>query len=328
VFRTATVKTVFDIPAFATRFKNLELLATKENCSPLQLLKRTPGSDELVDLAPLCPQCRNAAEKGEAFCGGCHIRKISFHTFVMNEELHKLESQLDFFDKLMQLSAALTAMQSFSREITHMLELVDSQFCELDVYVLNTRYGRKFRFVKKRYLALMPLLRHRCKAQLTRLEFLWLSYVEGSFCDVEAPDQLFRSIESPARQQRLWRALGDVASEFCAVAKVDLIRQVFMVMDCLMQVSRMSVDTQVVEQVLKYLLKVCCRVGIISTVIVMSAAFMQDSEFRKLCTHDELTVWFLLEGVVLTLIARDEALSVLVMSLQEEIIGQKYLPQN
>jgi undecaprenyl pyrophosphate phosphatase UppP len=247
---------------------------------------------------------------------------------VVNEEVHKLEGQLDFFERLMQLLAALAVMRSFSREITNMLELVDSRFCEVDAYVLNTRYGRKFRFVKGRYLALMPLLRRDSLAKLTRLDELWRSLVDTSFYDVEAPDQMFRSMENPARQWRLSRAVGDVATEFDIIPKVDLIRQVFMVMDCLMQVSWMSNDPRVVEQILKYLLKLCSRVGIISTVVVMSAALMQDKEFQKLCSHDELAVWLVFEGVVMTLMAKDEALSALAMSLRDEILNQRDIPQS
>jgi hypothetical protein len=304
------------------RFKNLEPLAEVENCRPLQLLKRATDSEELVDLRPLCPQFRNAAEKSELFCGGCEIPRISFHTFVMNEALHKLESQLEFFEKLMRRLAALAVMRSVLREITNLHEMIESQFCDLDLRVLQTRYGRKFHFVKRRYLALMPFLRHHCTAPLTHLEALWQSCLATSFDDVEAPAQLFRSIESPERQRRLCSAVKDVATEFNMIPKVDLISQVFMVMDCLLQISRISADFHVVKQILKYLLKLCNRVGIITTVTVMSAVFMLDNEFRKLCSHDELAAWSLFEGVVLTLMAKDEALSRLAVSLRDNILNQ------
>jgi hypothetical protein len=74
---------------------------------------------------------------------------------MMNEAVHKLESQLKFFENLMRL---LAIMRSALREITNMLEMIESQFSDLQVYVLPTRSGRKFHFVKRRYVALMPFL--------------------------------------------------------------------------------------------------------------------------------------------------------------------------
>jgi hypothetical protein len=170
----------------------------------------------------------------------------------------------------------------------------------------------------------MPFLRHDRTAPLTRLECLWQSCLPASFDDIEAPAQLFRSTKSPERQRRLCGAVKDVVTEFDMIPKVDLISQVFMLMDCLLQISCTSADSHVVEQILKYLLKLCNRVGIITTVTVMSAVFMPDNEFRRLCSRDELAAWSLFEGVVLTLMAKDEALSRLAVSLHDDILDQNW----
>jgi hypothetical protein len=49
----------------------------------------------------------------------------------------------------MRRLAALAVMRSVLREITNLFEMIESQFYDLDVHVLQTRYGRKFHFVKK-----------------------------------------------------------------------------------------------------------------------------------------------------------------------------------
>jgi hypothetical protein len=95
-----------------------------------------------------------------------------------------------------------------------------------------------------------------------------------------------------------------------------------MVMDCLLQINRISTGSHMVEQILKYLLKLCNRIGIITTMIVICAAFMVDNDFRQLCFRDELAAWSGFEVLVLTPMMKDKALIGFAMSLRDDILHQ------
>ena len=333
--------TTMDIPHFRKRFLTLKKLAVERNTNPISLLESTTfvgnsqfENEQALDFNDMCDNCRMKMFTSGGMCELCRVcskkRKVTFTEFALKEALAELESESQVFEKFLGYFMHYRALQEFSGIVHRLYELVLSQFCEafsnaLKIpdnlervqRILNTPLTKQITFAIYFYKPFVPL-NEQWIPVVRMLCHHWKSVARAELTKYSWKDVVTEEYPK-GTQKRLISQLNRIVQQISVLERIAPPRRYFLLSKCIKELDIVSKALGKWNQLVGCTLK-SSGFGGIWTYLLCATLLMKRNEFHTVCTADELARWCEFEKIMLDIIERNEKLSEIYETLQDDVL--------